>query len=71
MSYLDTLLFGVYPYLAGSVFLLGSLARFERDQFTFSTRRRIEVGDQAFARLSVAWSDTLRHGFVELPEFHL
>ncbi|KAB2927712.1 MAG: respiratory nitrate reductase subunit gamma, partial [Candidatus Contendobacter sp.] len=27
MSYLDTLLFGVYPYLAGSVFLLGSLAR--------------------------------------------
>jgi nitrate reductase gamma subunit len=27
MSYLDTLLFGVYPYLAGAVFLLGSLAR--------------------------------------------
>ena len=26
MSYLDTLLFGVYPYLAGAVFLLGSLA---------------------------------------------
>ena len=25
MSYLDTLLFGVYPYLAGAVFLLGSL----------------------------------------------
>ena len=35
MSYLDTLLFGVYPYLAGTVFLLGSLARFERDQFTW------------------------------------
>jgi nitrate reductase gamma subunit len=35
MSYLDTLLFGVYPYLAGSVFLLGSLARFDRDQFTW------------------------------------
>ena len=29
MNYLDTLLFGVYPYLAGAVFLLGSLARFE------------------------------------------
>ena len=26
MSYLNTLLFGVYPYLAGAVFLLGSLA---------------------------------------------
>ncbi|MFZ1491958.1 MAG: respiratory nitrate reductase subunit gamma [Candidatus Competibacter denitrificans] len=35
MSYLETLLFGVYPYLAGAVFLLGSLARFDRDQFTW------------------------------------
>ena len=35
MNYLDFLLFGVYPYLAGAVFLLGSLARFERDQFTW------------------------------------
>lgn len=35
MNYLDSLLFGVYPYLAGAVFLLGSLARFERDQFTW------------------------------------
>lgn len=35
MNYLDTLLFGVYPYLAGAVFLLGSLTRFDRDQFTW------------------------------------
>ena len=35
MSYLDTLLFGVYPYLAGTVFLVGSLLRFDRDQFTW------------------------------------
>jgi nitrate reductase gamma subunit len=35
MNYLDFLLFGVYPYLVGAVFLLGSLARFERDQFTW------------------------------------
>ncbi|HXH03316.1 MAG TPA: respiratory nitrate reductase subunit gamma [Candidatus Competibacteraceae bacterium] len=35
MSYLDTLLFGVYPYLAGTVFLVGSLVRFERDQYTW------------------------------------
>ena len=35
MSYLDTLLFGVYPYLAGTVFLIGSLIRFDRDQFTW------------------------------------
>ena len=36
MNYLDTLLFGVYPYLAGAVFLLGSLARSDRDQFTWN-----------------------------------
>ena len=35
MNYLDTLLFGVYPYLAGTVFLVGSLIRFDRDQFTW------------------------------------
>jgi len=35
MNYFDTLLFGVYPYLASAVFLLGSLVRFDRDQFTW------------------------------------
>mgnify|MGYP000880816208 CR=1 FL=1 len=31
MNYLDTLLFGVYPYLAGAVFLLWKAARGLRD----------------------------------------
>lgn len=35
MNYIDMFFFGVYPYLAGAVFLLGSLARFERDQYTW------------------------------------
>lgn len=35
MNYLNTLFFGYYPYIAASVFLLGSLARFERDQFSW------------------------------------
>ena len=35
MSYGNELFFGVYPYLAGSVFLLGSLVRFEREQYTW------------------------------------
>jgi nitrate reductase gamma subunit len=35
MNYLNTLLFGYYPYVAMTVFLLGSLARFERDQFSW------------------------------------
>lgn len=33
MNYLNTLFFGYYPYIAMTVFLVGSLARFERDQF--------------------------------------
>lgn len=35
MNHLNTLLFGYYPYVALTVFLLGSLARFERDQFSW------------------------------------
>jgi nitrate reductase gamma subunit len=37
MSYLNTLVFGYYPYIAATVFLLGSLLRFERDQFTWKS----------------------------------
>ena len=32
MNALDTFLFGIYPYIALTVFLLGSLIRFDRDQ---------------------------------------
>jgi nitrate reductase gamma subunit len=35
MNYLNELLFGYYPYLAGTVFLIGSLMRFDRDQYTW------------------------------------
>ncbi|MGZ8235587.1 respiratory nitrate reductase subunit gamma, partial [Methylobacter tundripaludum] len=34
MSYLNTLLFGYYPYVAMSVFIIGSIARYDRDQYT-------------------------------------
>ncbi len=37
MSYLDQLLFGYYPYVCLSVFLLGSLLRFDRDQYTWKS----------------------------------
>ncbi|MDR5866818.1 respiratory nitrate reductase subunit gamma [Halomonas koreensis] len=37
MSYFNTLLFGLYPYLAGSVFLIGSLLRFDHGQYTWKT----------------------------------
>lgn len=37
MSYLDTFLFGYYPYICLTVFLLGSLIRFDRDQYTWKS----------------------------------
>lgn len=37
MNYLNTLLFGYYPYFAMSVFIIGSIARYDRDQYTWRT----------------------------------
>jgi nitrate reductase gamma subunit len=37
MTALDTFLFGIYPYIALTVFLLGSLIRFDRDQYTWKS----------------------------------
>jgi len=37
VDYLNTLLFGYYPYVAISVFFIGSLARYDRDQYTWRT----------------------------------
>ena len=34
---LDTLLFGLYPYVCATVFLVGSLLRFDRDQYTWKS----------------------------------
>jgi len=37
MTPLDNFLFGIYPYICLSVFLLGSLIRFDRDQYTWKS----------------------------------
>jgi len=37
MNFLDNALFGLYPYICLSVFLLGSLIRFDRDQYTWKS----------------------------------
>ncbi len=34
-NYINQFIFGVYPYVAGSVFIFGSLLRFERGQYTW------------------------------------
>jgi len=37
MSNLHNFLFGIYPYIALSIFLLGSLIRFDREQYTWKS----------------------------------
>lgn len=37
MNALDNFLFGLYPYICLTVFLLGSLVRFDRDQYTWKS----------------------------------
>lgn len=37
MNTLHQFLFGIYPYIALTIFLLGSLLRFEREQYTWKT----------------------------------
>jgi len=37
MSYVNQFLFGIYPYVALAVFFVGSLVRFDRDQYTWKS----------------------------------
>ncbi len=37
MNPLDTFLFGIYPYICLTLFFLGSLIRFDRDQYTWKS----------------------------------
>lgn len=37
MNALDNIVFGIYPYICLSVFFLGSLIRFDRDQYTWKS----------------------------------
>lgn len=37
MNVLHNFLFGIYPYIAFTIFILGSLVRFDRDQYTWKS----------------------------------
>ena len=37
MDYLHQVVFGIYPYIALAIFILGSLARFEREQYSWKS----------------------------------
>lgn len=37
MSYLHQFIFGIYPYIAAAIFILGCLIRFEREQYSWKS----------------------------------
>ena len=55
MDYVDKLLFGLYPYVAIAVFVVGSLVRFDREQYTWKSdssqllrRGQLRLGSNLF-----------------------
>lgn len=56
MNTLHNFLFNVYPYLCLAVFLMGSLARFDRDQYTWKSD-----SSQLLRTGSLRWGSNLFH----------
>jgi len=54
--FLNALVFGWYPYLCLTVFLLGSLIRFDREQYTWKTG-----SSQLLRRRQLRWGSNLFH----------
>ncbi|HOZ63519.1 MAG TPA: respiratory nitrate reductase subunit gamma [Burkholderiaceae bacterium] len=57
MSSLHNFLFVVYPYICLSIFLMGSLARFDRDQYTWKSD-----SSQLLRKGQLKWGSNLFHG---------
>ena len=55
-SYLNAALFGWYPYFCLTVFLLGSLVRFDREQYSWKTG-----SSQLLRRRQMMWGSNLFH----------
>jgi len=56
MSYLDQLFFQIYPYVALSIFLLGSFLRYERGQYTWTSD-----SSELLRRGTLRWGSNLFH----------
>lgn len=56
MSYFDRFLFGYYPYIALTVFVLGSLARFDREQYSWKSD-----SSQLLRHGTLRWGSNLFH----------
>ena len=57
MNAIHTFLFTVYPYLCLAVFFMGSLARFDRDQYTWKSD-----SSQLLRARQLRWGSNLFHG---------
>jgi len=67
MNFLNEFLFGIYPYVALAVFLLGSLIRFDREQYTWKSD-----SSQLLKRGQLRWGSNLFHiGILALFLGHL
>lgn len=55
-SYVHQFVFGIYPYIALAVFFLGSLVRFDRDQYTWKSD-----SSQLLRRRELRWGSNLFH----------
>ena len=56
MDDLNNMLFGIYPYIALSIFFLGSLIRFDREQYTWKSD-----SSQLLRARQLRWGSTLFH----------
>ncbi|MHB0990531.1 MAG: respiratory nitrate reductase subunit gamma [Burkholderiales bacterium] len=67
MMNLNNFLFGIYPYIAGTVFLLGSLLRFDREQYLWRSE-----SSQLLHKGTLRWGSNLFHvGIIGLFFGHL
>ena len=56
-TYLHNFAFNVYPYICLAVFFMGSLARFDRDQYTWKSD-----SSQMLRAGQLRWGSNLFHG---------
>ncbi|WP_166258161.1 respiratory nitrate reductase subunit gamma [Marinobacter salicampi] len=56
MNYLNTLLFGIYPYIALAVFVIGCWARYDHGQFTWRAG-----SSQMLRKKNVRWASIMFH----------
>ena len=55
-DYLNTFFFGIYPYLAVGVMILGSLLRYDRDPYSWKAD-----SSQLVSRKGLRWGSNLFH----------